>query len=280
MEAPSAWTETSYEGFVDAVPPCFVRDEAWAVWRLRDTIGVFSWDTVSPQDVARFNELFVSSTARATRAVGAISDLRAMPPHSLSTDLLKSVHGEARKLQLRLTPAVERMAFLAPAGWLEAFLIGINSATGGAARESRAFPSLSMALEWLDAPQDAAAMVERLIAAVLDDVERSDAVERLVALDLRVSLQDVAARLGCSARTLQRALTDRGKSFTRLRTHARVRAAKRLLHETTLKVEAIAAEAGYGSARQFLSEFRTTTGVTPSAFRKSRAAEAEPPSTR
>ncbi|MFC0283428.1 helix-turn-helix domain-containing protein [Camelimonas abortus] len=88
-----------------------------------------------------------------------------------------------------------------------------------------------------------------------------------------LTLQQAAARLGMSARTLQRRLTDGGGSFRRLQLQARMETARRLLRDTDLPVAEIAWRLGYAEPSAFNHRFRSAFGVSPRAWRR-RAAPA------
>lgn len=80
-------------------------------------------------------------------------------------------------------------------------------------------------------------------------------------------LETLARELHVSARTLKRRLHDQGFSYKRLLDEARQRDATRLLKETALSVEQIAARLGYSDAANFSRAFRRVTGAPPSSVR-------------
>jgi AraC-like DNA-binding protein len=82
-------------------------------------------------------------------------------------------------------------------------------------------------------------------------------------------LQAVASRLGLSSRTLKRHLREHGFSFRRLLEEVRCRDGIRLLKESRLSVENIAFQLGYTAPGNFTRAFRSWTGTTPAAFRRS-----------
>ncbi|UNO41148.1 helix-turn-helix domain-containing protein [Streptomyces sp. MST-110588] len=84
-----------------------------------------------------------------------------------------------------------------------------------------------------------------------------------------LSVDDLAAYLGVSPRTLARRFADRlGTSPGDWLLSRRVAAARTLLEETDLPVEAIAARVGLGSAVNLRRRFRARTGTTPGAYRR------------
>ncbi len=84
-----------------------------------------------------------------------------------------------------------------------------------------------------------------------------------------LSVGDLAARLGVSPRTLTRHFHERlGTSPGAWLLARRVAAARTLLEETDLPVEAIAARVGLASAVNLRRRFRAQVGTTPGAYRK------------
>jgi AraC-like DNA-binding protein len=82
------------------------------------------------------------------------------------------------------------------------------------------------------------------------------------------TLEDWAARLGVSARTISRAfLAETGTSFGRWVALVRAQHAVELLAKG-YDVETVAEQVGYRSASAFGAAFQRTTGLTPGAFRR------------
>jgi AraC family transcriptional activator FtrA len=88
-------------------------------------------------------------------------------------------------------------------------------------------------------------------------------------LDRSITLSDLAGRAGVSPRTLARRFEEQlGTSPGRWLLTQRVTAARRLLEETDLPVEAIAARVGLTSATNLRRRFHTLLGTTPAAYRR------------
>ncbi|MFI9046078.1 GlxA family transcriptional regulator [Streptomyces sp. NPDC053427] len=88
-------------------------------------------------------------------------------------------------------------------------------------------------------------------------------------LDTPLSVDDLAAYLGVSPRTLARRFADQfDTSPGAWLLSRRVAAARTLLEETDLPVEAIAARVGLTSAVNLRRRFRSETGTTPGAYRR------------
>ncbi|MFD9303368.1 GlxA family transcriptional regulator [Streptomyces sp. NPDC060048] len=93
-------------------------------------------------------------------------------------------------------------------------------------------------------------------------------------LDLAVTLPDMAAH----ARTSPSSLTRRFRAHTgrtplQYLLHARLSEAQRLLRETGMSVEEIAARTGFSSSAVLRRHFRSLTGATPRAYRQTHRGE-------
>jgi AraC-like DNA-binding protein len=80
-----------------------------------------------------------------------------------------------------------------------------------------------------------------------------------------------AAVLGLSSRTLQRELADASTSFSDELRRVRVEMAEQLLHYTDLKIDAIAARVGAGSASRLSVLIRRERNATPNELRRRHA---------
>ena len=84
----------------------------------------------------------------------------------------------------------------------------------------------------------------------------------------RLSVSDIAKEVGVGRRTLERRFRQvlgRGLAEEIRRCH--IERAKELLGDAHLSLTVVATRAGFGSAKQFATAFRSITGVTPRAFR-------------
>jgi AraC-like DNA-binding protein len=86
--------------------------------------------------------------------------------------------------------------------------------------------------------------------------------------DLDPSLEDVAASLALSTRSLSRKLADEGQNFRAIKDAARRdRAIERLVRSST-PIAQIAAEVGFDDLSAFHRAFRAWTGSTPKVYRR------------
>lgn len=85
-------------------------------------------------------------------------------------------------------------------------------------------------------------------------------------------IQDVAATLAMSERTLRRRLADEGTSYRALLDEVRDTLAQELLAAGGLSVEDVAQRLGYAEASSFIAAFKRWHGRTPAAFARGRPA--------
>lgn len=85
----------------------------------------------------------------------------------------------------------------------------------------------------------------------------------------QLSLKEASARLGVSARTLQRRLESRGMNYRDLSTLRRHQNACRLLTQSDAPISRIALEVGYDNVSSFNFAFRRHSGTNPSRYRSS-----------
>ncbi len=83
------------------------------------------------------------------------------------------------------------------------------------------------------------------------------------------SIAGCAARLGLSARTLQKRLTRLGASFSGVVEVQRIEAAKDMLRTTWNTLDEIADHLGYSEKSSFCRAFKRATQITPNTFRSS-----------
>jgi AraC-like DNA-binding protein len=83
------------------------------------------------------------------------------------------------------------------------------------------------------------------------------------------SLEDVAAELHLSPRTLKRRLAAEGAAYSALLEEHRREKALLLLRSRDLSVDAVAERLGYADVTSFTRAFRRWTGTTPAAYRRS-----------
>jgi AraC-like DNA-binding protein len=81
-------------------------------------------------------------------------------------------------------------------------------------------------------------------------------------------LQEVAARLAMSPRTLRRRLQERNSTYQHILDEVRVELAKEYVGATNLSVDQIACRIGFTEATTFRRAFKKWTGMNIKEFRK------------
>ena len=112
--------------------------------------------------------------------------------------------------------------------------------------------------------------LEQELAALADDVslERRVRVRISTVLSDGVpTVSDVAAHFGMSGRTLQRRLSERGRSYQALVDEARRELAERLLRDTRYPLADVAFLTGFSEQSAFTRAFRRWAGQTPRSYR-------------
>lgn len=98
----------------------------------------------------------------------------------------------------------------------------------------------------------------------------------LMLSDRPLALEECAARLGVSSRTLRRRLEERRMSYTGIVDDVRRGLARSYLESSRLSVEAIAERLGFSDPTSFSRAFRRWTGMSPREFRKRESGAAWP----
>lgn len=96
----------------------------------------------------------------------------------------------------------------------------------------------------------------------------------------RSDLEDCAAELCMSSRTLQKRLADQGITFSALAEQTRIDTARQRLTVRSLSISDIALDLGYAEHSCFTRAFKRWTGETPEAFRRRSAAASSSPAAR
>ncbi|WP_266367332.1 AraC family transcriptional regulator ligand-binding domain-containing protein [Tellurirhabdus rosea] len=81
-------------------------------------------------------------------------------------------------------------------------------------------------------------------------------------------LEDVAAMLGLSPRTLQRKLREEGRTFQELLEEHQIELASQLLRRPDVRVQEVAFQLGFNSLQSFSRAFKRKTGRTPSEVQR------------
>ncbi len=129
---------------------------------------------------------------------------------------------------------------------------------------SKLCPTLADAEDWLGVP---VANVAAQVEAVAIGRELSTELARLLERNPRLTIDDAAAALALTPRTLQRRLAKEQTTYRDEVRRAMLKIAKHLLATTDMKGSAIALAAGCATAQHFNRFFREETGMTPAEWR-------------
>lgn len=113
------------------------------------------------------------------------------------------------------------------------------------------------------------------LAAALGELQAQSSISEQVKVVLKRSLasgrpelSDIARDLGMSERTLQRRITEEGKSFRELLVGARQELGRQLLSDPSADIDEVACLLGYQDASSFYRAFREWEGTTPNRWRE------------
>jgi len=113
------------------------------------------------------------------------------------------------------------------------------------------------------------------LAAALGELQAQSSISEQVKVVLKRSLasgrpelSDIASELGMSERTLQRRITEDGKSFRELLVNARQELGRQLLSDPSADIDEVACLLGYQDASSFYRAFREWEGTTPNRWRE------------
>lgn len=144
----------------------------------------------------------------------------------------------------------------------------------GAAASELVLAREVLALPHLAPDPQLTAITERHLRRLLDELPAMETfggrVRRVLAEELRhgePTLSQLAARLHCSERTLQRRLQQEDTTVQALFDEVRLQLAKRHLRESKESIAEISFLLGFSEVRAFHRAFKRWTGSTPGAFR-------------
>jgi AraC-like DNA-binding protein len=250
----------------------FLFGRSWAVWcATPEIIGSFHWGLPDDHDAAEMMAAmdFVRHPSLAGRAKILMDSHQIQ---RVDADTLLAFTKLARQWIPIWSPFIARHATIVPDSLVGILLAGVLPLLGGG-YSFKFVHELSDALVFLDDPEVSAAYrdahaiadTRRLPPAAL--VKLKDALGR----DLgNATIGDCALAMGLSTRTLQRELRRHGTSFSDELRRARTHAASELLRMSELKIDAIAARVGFGTASRMSAALRREVGATASEIRARR----------
>ncbi len=242
-----------------------VAGATWAYFFPDPTFCGFSlWGRPTIEDGQRLARAFELESNTPPHVVYAdVRGLTAIEPGAF--DALSAFDAKHRA---NLSAVVTKLALVRPPGLVGALAHGFH-AISGAAYPVRAFTSAPAALRWLGLADPRAMLdaIDVLYAKIMGQPPLLRDLQAALELSPRASLEEVAASIGLSPRTLQRRLGEHDTSFRREAGIARVRVAQRLLLDTDAPLTRIAYDVGCASLPHFSALFRRVSGKSPSAWR-------------
>jgi AraC-like DNA-binding protein len=206
---------------------------------------------------------FHPGLARPYRAVVDASRLTHLDPEVFAylVEHLRAIRAEGSSL-------VSKVCIVRPPGLHGAAALGLAYEHLNTVIEARFFDHLDEALAEAAEPQERAAL-----AAELEHLYGAQPLVERVRRELdelpNLAIATMAARIGTSVRTLQRALAFCGTNYRVEAARSRLQQARRLLMTSDEPLDAIAQRSGYGSASTLSRRIRATYGTRPRALRNS-----------
>lgn len=230
-------------------------------------LSLVIWGHIGPSDVAELIDvLTIGAKSKRRDALVQMQALRGVDEESLR-GLSRFM---AQSLE-RSHSVTRREAIVRPAGTMGMIVAGFYGVVP-VKYPTAIFTERDDALAWLRVP----ARARRQLAAdsdalLLSASSRSDVVYRtrelLAGAPKTSDIAIVAARVGVSARTLQRRLAEADTSFERELGLARLTAAKNLLLRTTAPIKEVAHEVGLPNASRLSQLFAEHEGTSPREWR-------------
>jgi AraC-like DNA-binding protein len=234
----------------------------------RELIGFAAWGCLDPDDVRALLQLCDIGVVEGAAPHCFLADLRGlefMDPHAFALFV-----DYTRRHRAVLARKVVRKAELRPAGLVGAVIAGFSQ-VAALPHPDQAFDDPHEALAWLGVPAVPGAELLGQLDALRVEASGAGATVRrareVLASTGCAELDGLAAQLGLSRRSAQRALREAGTTFRLELRAARLQRAREFLRQGTHSLTWIAAELGYSSVQHFSTAFRRLTGETPSAWR-------------
>jgi len=170
----------------------------------------------------------------------------------------------ASALHATYTGVDRRLVILGQADWSYYFWRGLIDSFASSAVIACAADEVAAALA--ESWSSTRSALEPLEAAVAKASPVTREVTQLLVDDPSLELDAVAQAIGCSERSIQRALTDDGYRFVRVRDAARLRAADAMLRSGH-KLDDVCQRVGFGTPSSFISWCKRRRGMTPGMAR-------------
>lgn len=252
--------------FFDEPARRYTVRRSFAYWQAeRRVFGIIIWGRPDEADVDEICAAHEVGAAPLFRGHTSLVDLRALE----SVDLLAfgRLLAYLKKRRDAWSPMVSQQAVLHAGGFAHATVVGMFELFRP--EHSVVFSDDPVTAYEAASASDVRLELEELRRTMLGTPEIVRRVHTAFeALHIRAGVSDVARRLGMSVRSLQRQLSAVGSSLRNERHSHMLRLSERLLEETKLDLDAIAAKVGASSASHLVTLFRQYRGTTPGAIRE------------
>ncbi len=248
---------------------CFMGP-TFALWCLTPELGGQTiWGTVderSLRDMMAIGKILVGHPA-VSRRRRVLTDCRDI--ERVDADVLLAFIGGAHEQLADWSSGLERQAMIVPEGPGGILLSGALP-MANIEHVLRVTHDVDSALAFVDHPHAAAA--HATVSLLVEAARGSSALLSRLRSHLAgcldaATIENSAAVLGMSKRTLQRELHRLSTSFSEQLREVRIATAEALLVHTDLKIEAIATQVGFGTASRMSASLRRDRNVTASELR-------------
>ncbi|MBJ8344154.1 AraC family transcriptional regulator [Antrihabitans sp. YC2-6] len=187
--------------------------------------------------------------------------------HSVMRDLRGGVALPLQRMDFRFPEPPDSAVFLQGFGVIPRFGQPANIFTFPTAEMNQPLPQAN-STTWAMCQAQCRDLIERRRSrtGIAHDVR-----DKLIRLGgAPAGIDEVAAELNLSTRTLRRRLTDAGTSYRDLLDEVREMLAEEMLSTTPMSVSDIAVSLGYAEASTFIYAFKRWKGTTPAAYQRDR----------
>ncbi len=264
--APSFTAVPDLSAFYAPRTRCYLVRRSFAYWQLEhQAFGVMIWGRPEIPDLEEMVAAHEVGADPRFSGHTSLIDLRSL--EFVSAHSFERYLSMLRERRDAWSPTVSRQAVLHHGGIPHAIVAGMFQFLSPKHQVSF-FDDPGAAYEHIGARH----VQQELEALRLRIIGTPDIVRRvqgaLSELPPKTDVEAIARRVGMSVRSLQRQLAEAGSSLRKERQHHIVRTSERLLEQTELDLEAIAAQVGASSAAHLVTLFRRLRGKTPGSVRK------------
>jgi AraC-like DNA-binding protein len=266
-ETPSFRAVSDLAAFYTPGTRCYLVRQSFAYWQLEHrAFGVMVWGRPELPDLEEMIAAHEVGADPKFSGHTSLIDLRAL--EFVSAHSFERYLAMLRERREAWSPTVSRQAVLHNGGIPHAIVAGMFQFLDPK-HPVTFFDDAGAAYGHVGAGhvQDELEALRLRVVGTPDVVRRVQSA--LDALSARADAESVARHVGMSLRSLQRQLAYAQSSLRKERQRHVVRTTERLLEQTELDLEAIAARVGVSSAAHLVTLFKRLKGTTPGSLRRS-----------